>query len=142
MAETPDADVEYLEEFLARAVNDNFDVHFDDGSTTEVASRIRGLRKMTLEGDFKLVDDMYAKWQEKQATGGEKKILAKQVEGNEDEDTDWDSEDMEDEDDANMEDAPQLVKTPKERIMPKVDEEGFTEIIGKKRRGELAIEDH
>lgn len=132
MAEVPDADVEYLEEFLTAAINDNFDVHFDDGSQTEVAAQIIGLRKMTLRKDFTKVEEMYTKWQEKQARGGQKRIHAKEVEAK-DEDTDWDTEGSE-EDDVAMEDAPELVRSPKEKTVPRVDDEGFTEVVGKKRR--------
>ncbi|KAL8688147.1 MAG: hypothetical protein Q9218_005869, partial [Villophora microphyllina] len=48
-----------------------------------------------------------------------------------------DSEDEEDDDgdvEMEMEEAPQLVKVAKEKVVPRVDEEGFTEVVGKKRR--------
>ena len=126
--------MEYLEEFLIAAVNDNFDVHFDDGSSAEVAAKIVGMRKMTLRGDFVMVDDMYTKWQERQARGGQNRIFAKQIE-QEDNTTDWDSENTSDEDDdVTMNDVPALARTPKEKPVPKVDEDGFTEVIGKKKR--------
>lgn len=126
--------MEYLEEFLIAAVNDNFDVHFDDGSPAEIAAKIVGIKKMTLRGDFALVDEMYTKWQEKQARGGQKRILAKQIE-QEDNTTDWDSQSTSDEDeDVIMNDVPAPARTPKEKPVPKVDEDGFTEVIGKKKR--------
>ena len=136
MADTPDADVEYLEEFLVGVLNDNFDVHIDDGSAAEIAAKIIGLRKLTLQGDFALVDDMSTKWHEKQARGGDKNIPVKRVEGNDDQDTDWDSEDGDEEndEDVEMEEAPQLVRVQREKVVPKIDEDGFMEVLGKRRR--------
>ena len=135
LANTPDADVEYLEEFLIGVLNDNFDVHVDDGSAEEVAAKIIGLRKLILQGDFSLVDEMSTKWHEKQASGGNKRITVKQVEAKDDQDTDWDSEDeYEEDEDVEMEEAPQLVKVQREKAIPKIDEDGFTEVLSKKGR--------
>lgn len=134
LASTPDADVEYIEEFLNGVMNDNFDVHVDDGSTEEIAAKIVGLRKLCAQGNFGLVDEMYGKWQERQAKGGEGKIAVQKMEGEEDQDTDWDSEEEGEEEDVEMDEAPDLVKVPKEKMVPKVDEEGFTEVVGKKKR--------
>ena len=135
MADTRDVDVEYLEEFLIGVLNDNFEVHVDDGSAEEVAAKIIGLRKLTLQGDFALVDEMYTKWQEKQAKGGDKRIAVKQFDGEEDQETDWDSDSSgEDNEDVEMEEAPDLVQTARTRIIPQVDEEGFTEVVSRKKR--------
>ena len=135
MAETPNADVDYMEEFLMGVMNDNFDAYIADGSAEEIAAKLVGLRKLTLQGDFTLVEEMQAKWQERQKTIGDAKIDVRYVERVGDEqDTDWDSDDPEEEEDVEMKDAPQLVKTPKERLQPKVDEDGFTEVVNKKRR--------
>ena len=135
MADTPDADVEYLEEFMIGVLNDNFDVHVDDGSAEEIAAKIIGLRKLTLQGDFALVNEMYTKWQERQAKGGDKRIAVKQLEGGDDQETDWDSDSgSEESEDVEMEEAPQLAQIPRNKIVPKVDEEGFTEVVSKKRR--------
>ena len=141
MSTTPDADDEYLEEFMLQIMNDEFDVNVEDGSGEEIAAKIIGLRKLTLQGDFAMVDDMYSKWQERQTkSGGGGKINYHHVTRNDDEDdTDWDSDDIEGEDDEDdndvkMEDAPAPVKPPKEKPQPKVDEDGFTEVVVKKRR--------
>lgn len=137
MAETPDADVEYLEEFLLQVMNDEFDVNVEDGSGEEIAAKIVGLRKLTLQGDFEMVDDMYRQWQERQARGGGGHVSFQSVHRGEDEDdTDWDSDEVEEEDDGDMvmDEAPALVKAPKEKIQPKVDDDGFTEVISKKKR--------
>ncbi|KAL8949538.1 MAG: hypothetical protein Q9222_004360 [Ikaeria aurantiellina] len=137
---TPDADVEYLEEFLLQVMNDEFEVNVEDDSTAEVAAKIVGLRKLTLQGDFGMVDDMYRRWAERQAKGGEK-VNFQRMGGEDDDDDDddddeeWDSEEVQEEDgDMNVDEAPQLVKPPRQKIFPKVDDEGFTEVVAKKRK--------
>ena len=135
---TPDADVEYVEEFMLQIMNDEFDVNVEDGSGEEIAAKVVGLRKLTLTGDFAMVDEMYSKWQDRQSKGGGGKINFQHVSRNDDEDdTDWDSDGIEgddDNDDVEMEEAPSLVQAPKEKVQPKVDDEGFTEVVGRKRR--------
>lgn len=139
ISSTPDADVDYVEEFMLQVMNDEFDVNVEDDSGEEIAAKIVGLRKLTLQGDFALVDEMYSKWQERQSKGGGGgKINFQHITRNDDEDdTDWDSDGVEEEDndgDVEMEEAPPLVKIPKEKVQPKVDDEGFTEVVGRKRR--------
>ena len=123
---------------MLQVMNDEFDVNVEDGSAEEVAAKIIGLRKLTLQGDFTMVDEMYSKWQERQSkgsAGGKINIQHISREDNEDE-TDWDSDDIEDEDDGDIEmgEEPELVKVPKEKIQPRIDEDGFTEVLGRKRR--------
>lgn len=135
----PDADVDYIEEVLLQVMNDEFDVNVEDGSGEEIAAKIVGLRKLTLQGDFKMVDDMYRQWQERQARGGSVRMNFQVMDRGEDEDeddTDSNSDDESEEDDGDVEmhEAPAPVKAPKEKVQPKVDDEGFTEVVGKKRR--------
>lgn len=137
MTDTPDADVEYVEEFMLNVMNDEFDINVEDGSGEEIAAKIVGLRKLTLQGDFALVDEMYERWQQRQSKGGSGKVNFQHVDrGEDDDDTDWDSDDFDDEedDDAEMVDAPVLAKAPKEKVQPKIDEDGFTEVISKRKR--------
>lgn len=135
---TPDADVEYVEEFMLQVMNDEFDVNVEDGSGEEISAKIIGLRKLTLQGDFAMVDEMYSKWQERQGRGSGERINFHHFSRDDHEDeTDWDSDGIDEEDDnddVEMGEAPALVKTPKEKVQPKVDEEGFTEVVGRKRR--------
>ena len=136
---TPDADVDYVEEFLLQVMNDEFEVNVEDSSGEEVAAKIVGLRKLTLQGDFTMVDEMFAKWTERQKRGGDDVKFQHVARGEEEDDTDWDSDDLdnnedEDDEDTAMGDAPAPVKAPREKIQPKVDDDGFTEVIGKKRR--------
>ncbi|KAL8832937.1 MAG: hypothetical protein Q9170_004640 [Blastenia crenularia] len=129
-------DVEYLEEFLLQVMNDEFEVNVEDGSGAEIASKTIGLRKLTAQGDFGMVDEMLERWREREARGGEKVHFQRgQGEDDKDEGEDEDSEETEEEDgDVEMGEAPQLIKAPKEKVIPKVDEEGFIEVVGKKKR--------
>ncbi|KAL9027750.1 MAG: hypothetical protein Q9196_003774 [Gyalolechia fulgens] len=132
-------DVEYLEEFLLQVMNDEFEVNVEDDSGAEIASKIVELRKLTRQGDFGMVDEMWERWREREAKGAEK-VRFHWVQGDNDDDDDEESEgdnseEMEEEDgDVEMGDTPPLVKAPKEKIVPKVDDEGFTEVVGKKKR--------
>ena len=135
IAEAPDADVEYVEEFLLQIMNDEFDVNVQDGSGEEIAAKIVGLRKLTLQGDFAMVDAMYRQWQERNSNGRSGKVNLQYVDQGEDEEnTDWDSDDVEEEDDEIMEDAPVPERLQRERVQPKVDDEGFTEVMGRRKR--------
>ena len=133
---TPDADVEYVEEFLLQIMNDEFDVNVDDDSAAEVAAKIVGLRKLTLQSDFAKVDEMYEQWANRQTKGGSGLIFKHVARDEDEDDTDWDSDEMDDNEDGevDMEEAPTSLKMPKEKIEPKIDEDGFTEVISKKRR--------
>lgn len=136
LAATPDADVEYLEEFLLQVMNDEFDVNVEDGSGEEIAARIIGLRKLTLQGDFDMVKTMYRQWQERNSKGGSEKIKFQLVDRDDTaDDTDWDSDDIEEQDeDVDMDEAPNSAKVPKEKLQPKIDKDGFTEVVSKKKR--------
>lgn len=134
---TPDADVEYVEEFLLQVMNDEFETNLEDGSGEEVAAKILGLRKLTLDGDFASVDDMYARWEQRQSRGVET-VVFKHIETREDEDyTDEGSDELEVEpsdEDVEMKQAPALVYICKEKAQPKVDDEGFMEVVSKRKR--------
>ncbi len=137
-ASRADTDVEDVEEVLLQVMNDEFEVNVEDGSAEDIASRIVGLRKLTLQGDFGEVDKMYEEWVERQARGGGVLKFQKVERGDDDDDTDWDSDDLgdgEDEgEDVEMNDAPALVKVPKAKAEPQVDEDGFTKVVPRKQR--------
>ncbi|KAI4185922.1 MAG: hypothetical protein L6R41_003819 [Letrouitia leprolyta] len=125
-------DVEYLEEFLLRVMNDEFEVNVEDDSGAEIASKIVGLRKLTLQGNFGMVDEMYEKWREREAKGGER-VRMRHVQGEEDDDSigeDY-SEDDEEDEDVDMGEASRV---PKEKVAPKIDEDGFMEVVGRRKR--------
>ncbi len=126
-------DVEDLEEVLIQVMLDEFEVVVDDDSPAELAASIMKGRQRILQGDHSELDQMLTRWEEKQKKGQEK-VLFKRVEETEDsQDTDWESSD--EDEDVNMEDAPQLVTAPKpEKSTPEIDEDGFTKVVGKKKR--------
>ncbi|KAL8860638.1 MAG: hypothetical protein Q9178_002991 [Gyalolechia marmorata] len=130
-------DVDYLEEFLLQVMNDVFEVNVEDGSAAEVAGRIVGLWKVCGRGEFAVVDRLEERWRrEREGRGGGGVRFLRGAGDDEEEDSDEEEDEDGDEDeDVEMDDAaPELVKAPKEKIVPQVDEEGFTEVVGKKRR--------
>jgi pre-rRNA-processing protein TSR2 len=128
------ADVEDLEEVLIQVMLDEFEVVVDDDSPAEIAASIMKVRQRILQGDYTEVDRMLAVWEEKQNKGQEKLIFKKVEEEDSGQETDWESSE-EEENDVEMEDAPQLVPaTKQEKPAPEVDEDGFTKVIGKKKR--------
>ena len=134
MEETPDADVDYVEEFLLQVMNDEFETYLDDGSAEGVAAKIVGLRKQVWEGDFATVDQMYARWQERERKGARVQIIeGGEMEGQE---TDWDSDDFGDEEgeDTEMGDAEEVLKVREKPPPPEVDEDGFTKVVGRRKR--------
>ncbi len=119
---------------ILQVMNDEFEVNVEDGSAWEVAVGIMRLRKECGEGRFGGVDELWERWVEKGGKGVEGVFRKVEVPEGEEE---WDSEEDGEEDgegeDVDMEEAPALVET-KEKIVREVDDEGFTKVVGKKRR--------
>ncbi|KAJ9293350.1 hypothetical protein DTO271G3_7846 [Paecilomyces variotii] len=133
----PETDAEDLEDVLIQVMNDEFDVVVDDGSAGDVALQIMDMRAQTQRGEFGEIQAMYEAWKEKMdkkganAAGLFRKVDAR----DEDQETDDDEdEDDEEEGDVEMDEAPALTRAPRERVEPEVDEEGFTKVVGKKKR--------
>ncbi|KAL1977365.1 hypothetical protein VTN31DRAFT_224 [Thermomyces dupontii] len=137
--ERPETDAEDLEEVLIQVMNDEFDVVVDDGSAAEVARQIMDLREQCARNEFGTVQSLWAAYQEKMAKkgAGAEKAMFKRVENEEEEDDDEDDDDDDggDEDgDIEMDDAPAPVRAPREKPEPEVDEEGFTKVVGRRKR--------
>jgi pre-rRNA-processing protein TSR2 len=94
------------------------------------------IREQTARGEFGFVQELWEAWQRKaQQKGNNVAAAFKRVEAEDDEDSDDDEEDEDEEDeDVDMGEAPALVRAPRERVEPEVDEDGFTKVVGKKRR--------
>lgn len=146
MAEPPGiTDVEDLEDVLLQVMLDEFEVVVDDGSAEETAKKIwKGLDKLS-NGDTSELQEQYRKWQEKQAKGDDKLVGITRGEDDDGNETDWDEDNDEEEQwngfpnestDINMSDAPPSAEGPrlKSKIEPEIDDEGFTKVVGKKRR--------
>ncbi|KAJ5081626.1 hypothetical protein NUU61_009890 [Penicillium alfredii] len=137
LAERPETDAEDLEDVLVQVMNDEFDVVVDDESAAPVAAQIMDIKSQTARGDFGPVREMWDAWQQrksqqKSAAAG----LFKKVEAH---DEDQETDDEEDSDgadagDVEMGDAPALVRAPREKVEPEIDDDGFTKVVGKKKR--------
>ncbi|KIW77380.1 hypothetical protein Z517_09826 [Fonsecaea pedrosoi CBS 271.37] len=144
------ADVGDLEEVLIQVMLDEFEVVVDDGSAEETAAKIWSGATKLGAGDVSELIDLYAKWQEKQKDGGADKVVGiVRGEDKDAEETDWDDNDDDEEDeeewngfpdraDVQMDDAPpsliDIDWKPKQKPEPEVDEDGFTKVVGKKKR--------
>lgn len=136
----PETDAEDLEDVLIQVMNDEFDVVVDDGSAGDVAQQIMELRAQTERGEYGEIRTMYEAWKEKMDKKGAnaatvgmfQKVEARDEDQETDDDEDKDEDD--EEGDVDMDDAPALVRAPRERVEPEVDEDGFTKVVGKKRR--------
>jgi pre-rRNA-processing protein TSR2 len=127
----PETDLEDVETVLLQVMLDEFEVNVDDESAFEVAEQIMRLRRDVGRGDFAEVELMRARWEKK----GGKEVKFQVQEGENNEDTDWDSDDFEESDeneDVEMGDSPP--ERGKDLSAPEVDEEGFTKVASKKRR--------
>lgn len=131
MSERPETDAEDLEDVLIQVMNDEFDVVVEDESAAPVAAQIMEIKKGVEKGDFGAVQELMEAWQKKSQQKANNAAAAfKKVETNDD---DQETDDEEDGDDVDMDEAPSLVRAPKEKVEPEVDEDGFTKVVGKKR---------
>lgn len=131
----PDTDLEDVETVLLQVMLDEFEVNVDDGSGFEVAEQIMRLRRDCDRGSFTEVAELKARWERKGK--GDKQVEFRRVErGDEDDDTDWDSDDLEETDenedeDVEMGEAPPIRE--KENQALEIDEDGFTKVTRRKR---------
>lgn len=133
--ERPETDALDLEDVLIQVMNDEFDVVVDDDSAAPVAAQIMAIREQTARGEFGLVQELWEAWQRKSQQKNNVAAAFKRVEVEDDEqDTDAEEDEDEDDEDVDMGEAPALVRAPRERVEPEVDEDGFTKVVGKKRR--------
>lgn len=139
ITENPDADADWIEEFLLNVMFDEFEVNVEDDSAFDVAETIVRLRKDCAEGKWKEVLSMKDRWDAKDRQN--KTTLPNYVRGeDQDAETSGSEEEYDDDDDddlhaentkgiqANRES--QIEKQPKPVI---VDEDGFT-LVSKKKR--------
>ncbi|KAL1983741.1 hypothetical protein VTN96DRAFT_9913 [Rasamsonia emersonii] len=141
LQERPETDAEDLEEVLIQVMNDEFDVVVDDGSAAAVAAQIMAMREQTARGEFGEIQAMYQQWKEKMdKKGSAAAAMFQKVEArDEDQETDDDEDDDEEEDDdgdedVEMDEAPALPRAPRQKVEPEVDEDGFTKVVGRRKR--------
>jgi pre-rRNA-processing protein TSR2 len=134
LKENPDADLEWIEEYLLQVMLDEFEVNVDDESAAEVAEQILELRKDCGRGEFGKVVRLKERWESRRGADVGRLFEKRERDERDDETSEEDDED-EDEDgdvDMDMDEAPPLVRV-REPIAPEVDEEGFTKVTKKKR---------
>ncbi|KAL4887167.1 Pre-rRNA-processing protein TSR2-domain-containing protein [Aspergillus karnatakaensis] len=135
LTDRPETDAEDLEDVLIQVMNDEFDVVVDDESAGEVAARIMEIRGMVSKGEFGEVRAMWESWEKKSVQRANALPAGFRRGEDQDNETDGEEDDSEDEEgDVDMGEAPELVRAPRERVEPEVDEDGFTKVVGKKRR--------
>ncbi len=139
------ADEDDLTEMLYNMISDEFDTDLEDSSPEQVSKNIVKLWRLILKGDLSMLEQL----EEMAGSKKGKKVVAKREggedgdvdeEGNpiieeEDEDEDWESGDEDEMDVDNGEEAPKLVERKKEPEEPVVDEDGFTLVKGKGKKG-------
>ena len=129
----PSTDQEDLECVLLQVMEDEFEVRLEDESEVEVAGEILRMRRWCERGEFGEVVEMRRRWEERR--GRKEAAIGEGARGEDDDSEDEDSEGGLDlDEDVEMDEAPALVRTPKEKVEPKVDEDGFTKVVGKKKR--------
>ena len=126
-------DADDLEEVLLQVMDDEFDVRVEDDSEVEVAQKLWRGRDTVLSGEFGEVDAMYERWSEKQKRGGEKVQFTRVEEPEDGQDTDW-SEEEGDEEIGNSPGLAAAQKPPKQRTEPELDEDGFIQVVGRRKR--------
>ncbi|KAI2794548.1 hypothetical protein POX_a01147 [Penicillium oxalicum] len=132
LKERPETDAEDLEDVLIQVMNDEFEVLVDDESAGNVALEIMEYKAQTARGEFGAIRGLWEKWQQKSSQRAAATSMFKQVDTRDgDQETDDDEEDS-DVEDVEMGDAPTLVRAPREKVEPEVDEDGFT-MVKKKR---------
>lgn len=121
-----------METVLLQVMQDEFDVNVEDETEVPVAEEIMKIRKSVFEdGSLAALEAVKGRWT---ARGGRVPANVNVVEhsyGEDGEEIEESSED-EDEEDVDMGEAPALV--PREKQEPEVDEDGFTKVVGKRRK--------
>lgn len=125
-----DTILEDVESMLLQVMEEEFDVVVDDDSAFEVAEEIMKIRGQCGKGEFALVTTLQEKWERR---GGNKAATMFQKGQDEDQSTDGsDFEGFSDDEDVEMGGVP--LSAPKQKVEPEIDEDGFTKVVGKKKR--------
>ncbi|KAF2123522.1 pre-rRNA-processing protein TSR2 [Dothidotthia symphoricarpi CBS 119687] len=131
-AKDAQTDAEDVEVVLLEVLEDEFGIRLEDETEVKVAKEIVGLRKEIGEGNTSTVDALQKKWEARQG----KEVATGDVNVREsNQDAEWDSVDEESDEDEDVEmgEAPALVPA-KPKVAPEVDDDGFTKVMGKKKR--------
>ncbi|KPI39994.1 Pre-rRNA-processing protein TSR2 [Cyphellophora attinorum] len=126
-----------VEEVLLQALNDEFEVVVDDGSAEETAQAIWRGCELLATGNTAELQSRYQVYLEKEKSWKKESTGFVRGKDDEGEETDWDEDDDEfngfSDEDIEMGEAPQPTAK-KEKVVPQVDEDGFTTVVSKKKR--------
>lgn len=125
-------DAATIEKRLLDMMLDEYEVEVDDGSAAEVSSMVIEIYRQCADGDFKVVTEMYQKYEQKEEQ--KKKGLVKpnvvkpqaQEGDDDDDDEEWEDDDSE---------PTTFDNQPVENQGPIVDEDGFELVQSKKKGG-------
>lgn len=135
LSERPQTDAEDLEDVLVQVMSDEFDVVVDDESAGEAAREIMEIRRLVERGGEAGRERVREMWEGYVARNGKGTAGIRRAEGEEEGDSSSSEEEDEGENgqDVEMDEAPGLVRA-SERVEPEVDDDGFTKVVGKKKR--------
>ena len=134
--ERKDIDQDDLEIFLLQIMQDEFDCNVEDESEVEVARTMMALRKRLMERDLSYAKELEQRWKNRgqmkmniQVIDNEQEVDDDEWEGFGDGDGDVDM-------DAAEDFVPNLVPVleKREKPEPEVDDDGFTKVVGKKKK--------
>lgn len=130
--ERPETDQIDVESVLLQVMQDEFEVNVEDETEVPVAEEIMKIRKQVFEdGDISGVEAVKARWTARGGKMAQVNVVTQTI-GEDGEEIDDDDSDDDEDGDVEMGDAPALV--PREKPEPEVDDDGFTKVVGKKRR--------
>lgn len=145
--ERPDATQEDVEDRILQIMGDEFEVALEDESEVALARDIIRVRRDCERGEFAIVDGLWRRWIERKGGNAVRAFRAVGHDDEEDEgeveddrdsvDEESGAEDEHEDGDVEMggtEDGVEDVGKRKERLPPEVDEEGFTKVIGRRKR--------
>ena len=116
-------------------MQDEFDCNVEDDSEEAVAGDILAARRRVEEGDLGVLRELEERWRGRGQIKANIRVEERVEEVDEEE---WDGFDEDGDVDMDVAEdgAPNLVpvRKEKERVEPEVDEEGFTKVVGKKKR--------
>lgn len=132
-ATRPETDQIDVETVLLQVMQDEFDVNVEDESEVPVAVGIMKLRREVLEeGRVEAVEEVRKRWEEGRGRRVEGVKVTERTVGEDGEVVEGSSDEESEDEDEEMGEAPALVQ--REKVEPEVDEDGFTKVVGKKRR--------
>ena len=133
---TTPADQESLEDMLVQIMGDEFECNVEDESESAVAGDILKVRQRLFVEERTLVaaQEVEQRWRSRGSMKHEK-LVVQEVNQDVDGDGEEDYEFVDGDGDEVMDEAPALVRAPKEKVIPEVDDDGFQKVVGKKRTG-------